>query len=752
MNNLCICIIINKEVILDQNKVTQLNDLINKTQKCILYDCISSSDPLIQQINFTTTYHDIWTSDEQNISKIFDFDDVKNMDYLWIHDINDNIIGTINLPILTDDCYLLRFATDIEYWKRCIFKLSKTWRLTNKYYGTLVCSNNDDNIKTTKLQSDYYIKYAYPNYDIDNLLNDVSLMDDIDDFYMAEHLYSLSNLDHAFNYYKIASIKTTNLEKKYISYIKMGDINKINNTNSMNFYMKAYNILQYRGEAILRISMLSRQNGDYETAYKYSKLGTNLVVPQNYEIGIDIDAYRYKLLDELSISAYYMGNYEESHDAYKKLVAMDINNIDKQRIINNMAFTVNKIKELNKNNNIAIYIGSYQLTQKNYNSISNILKQLSGYNIYITSEINQNYTINNAIFINNNILNKLYNQNFFISVIHINNCNLFVLENGYTIANNTTNILYLCDKTINVYLTNGIYLSLNTNIHKTISNKYDTIIIETPELYSHYETKYELHNYKLLDDFMNNTNNLISKKVIDKMDNKIDNIIDEYRLYDAIKFNYPIQMKNVNFDNEHHNQSIIETLNNIKNMLIQEYKIYCTNEMLHFYKKINDINNHTNLCKYIIESNNITINNTHRIEEQIKLHLLNADLYKKMGDIVNPASNNLQAFNEYSNILKYHILKEDEERTLYTIRDILIDTFKDIFLEYPQEKISRIRNTEGNILFSITTCKRFDLFEKTMNSFINCCNDINLINKWICVDDNSSIRRQDENGKIIPFF
>ena len=60
------------------------------------------------------------------------------------------------------------------------------------------------------------------------------------------------------------------------------------------------------------------------------------------------------------------------------------------------------------------------------------------------------------------------------------------------------------------------------------------------------------------------------------------------------------------------------------------------------------------------------------------------------------------------------------------------------------KEINKInKNIKGNLLkkimFSITTCKRFDLFEKTINSFLNCCNDIDTIDYWLCVDDNSSI-------------
>jgi GR25 family glycosyltransferase involved in LPS biosynthesis len=56
------------------------------------------------------------------------------------------------------------------------------------------------------------------------------------------------------------------------------------------------------------------------------------------------------------------------------------------------------------------------------------------------------------------------------------------------------------------------------------------------------------------------------------------------------------------------------------------------------------------------------------------------------------------------------------------------------------------------ITFSITTCKRYDLFERTMNSFINCCRDLDLIGRWLCVDDNSSPEDRDKMLKNYPFF
>ena len=45
---------------------------------------------------------------------------------------------------------------------------------------------------------------------------------------------------------------------------------------------------------------------------------------------------------------------------------------------------------------------------------------------------------------------------------------------------------------------------------------------------------------------------------------------------------------------------------------------------------------------------------------------------------------------------------------------------------------------KNKVLITFTTCKRLDLFKQTINSFMNHCNDIDMISHWFCVDDNST--------------
>ena len=62
------------------------------------------------------------------------------------------------------------------------------------------------------------------------------------------------------------------------------------------------------------------------------------------------------------------------------------------------------------------------------------------------------------------------------------------------------------------------------------------------------------------------------------------------------------------------------------------------------------------------------------------------------------------------------------------------------------------KQVKSNLTFTITTCKRFDLFKQTMDMFILNCKDVYIIDKWLCVDDNSSDEDRKKMQSLYPFF
>ncbi len=112
-----------------------------------------------------------------------------------------------------------------------------------------------------------------------------------------------------------------------------------------------------------------------------------------------------------------------------------------------------------------------------------------------------------------------------------------------------------------------------------------------------------------------------------------------------------------------------------------------------------------------------------------------------------------ESFN-IGNLLLSMNLPDDDRKKIEKYRDFNIEYLLDDNIIYPLNRINKIQKdqTEKNIIFTITTCKRYDLFHKTINSFINCCNDYLKINKWLCVDDNSSDEDRKRMITMYPFF
>ena len=61
-------------------------------------------------------------------------------------------------------------------------------------------------------------------------------------------------------------------------------------------------------------------------------------------------------------------------------------------------------------------------------------------------------------------------------------------------------------------------------------------------------------------------------------------------------------------------------------------------------------------------------------------------------------------------------------------------------------------NIKKDITFVITTCKRLDFFIDTINRFLYHCRDVHVINRWLCIDDNSSEEDRIAMKKEFPFF
>jgi hypothetical protein len=106
-------------------------------------------------------------------------------------------------------------------------------------------------------------------------------------------------------------------------------------------------------------------------------------------------------------------------------------------------------------------------------------------------------------------------------------------------------------------------------------------------------------------------------------------------------------------------------------------------------------------------------------------------------------------------VLDMRNISEELSKQIISNRRFTIDTVENDWNYYNSALVAKLCNRRKRpvklITFTMTTCKRFELFTQTMNTFLNCCTDIDLIDEWYCIDDSSSEEDRRRMCTMYPF-
>jgi glycosyl transferase family 25 len=116
------------------------------------------------------------------------------------------------------------------------------------------------------------------------------------------------------------------------------------------------------------------------------------------------------------------------------------------------------------------------------------------------------------------------------------------------------------------------------------------------------------------------------------------------------------------------------------------------------------------------------------------------------------------SYDIFQELLALRGLSHEEAFDIFFNQHFCIDHVEKRYTSYDKNKVreicDRVQITSPFplVTFSVTSCKRLDLFTQTINSFMACCTDWHMIDRWICVDDNSSTEDRIMMQKMYPFF
>jgi hypothetical protein len=102
--------------------------------------------------------------------------------------------------------------------------------------------------------------------------------------------------------------------------------------------------------------------------------------------------------------------------------------------------------------------------------------------------------------------------------------------------------------------------------------------------------------------------------------------------------------------------------------------------------------------------------------------------------------------------LNAKLLQKMYDERLVKNMEFCLPALREKAIKYVNYNFSKPKTRYYGVTLTMTTCKRFDLFEQTINSIINNFKDLYMIERFICIDDNSSNEDRKKMLDKYPFF
>jgi len=678
-------------------------------------------------------------------------------DYIWIIDADDLIVGNLVLPKeLKADCYMLTYGKGFTYQRAQIFRndSSLIWHYKGARHEYPTCKKN--NHTKIHIEGDYYIdsrRLGARSSDPQKYLSDAKVFEELlleepnNDryaFYCGQSYFDHGDFNNAIRLYR-QRIKIGGwFEEVFYSYYKIATA--LEHLNSPwkeieKAYLDAYNYCKDRMEPLYHIAKHYRLNNEFEKGYDYAKKASKIPYPKNCVLFIYKDVYDYKIWDELALGAFYTGKYMESYSIFKRLLDSGVVPADElKRIQMNLQLSKTKLDLKNKKT-CCFYVGDEVITKNT--PIYNVFIKISDlYNVFVIGTKIDLYNHDHNIIVLVPEIIKSIGQSIKVDyLILYNSLNYYYdnlsIENQYTFLIQNDQYFKLTSISgMDIFIYNQHYLNnlfkkvskvvcLDSNTKQKISEDYKIPIdhIDSLDIQDkndiHILFDENLYNYKFQNDLVETEiNGLIYTKPT-----YIKKLQENKEIYDF--------SKNIILNSC---KELIKKYSNIPETLFYLAKIYL---------ELGDTINCQKQLEKILSAKNISPtlrDNSHLIKAKI-LH--DNENYEESYSIAN-------------DVIQKNNLPESMRLSAEDTRDMNIDYLKDKLLKYNSEKVNRLKklnkDKQNKVMLSITTCKRFDLFEKTINSFLNCCEDTDLIDIWLCVDDNSSTEDRNKMKILYPFF
>ncbi len=279
-------------------------------------------------------------------------------DYAWAIDADDRVVGDLDLSELGADSYLLRYGDDFTYWRKQVFRTSLRWRYEGRVHEYPVCL---DTATERRLDGRYHVESrrlgdrsrAADKYARDCALLEAAVSDDPHDarstFYLAQSYRDAGNDTAALDWYtRRLALGGWPEEVCYAGLQRGRLLERLERpwAEALAAYLDAGRARPGRAEPLYEIARRYRTDGQYRLGYLFATRAAALPFPEDDNLFVDADIYRWRIDDERAVCAYYVGQIHESFDLWTRLLDNPaVPEPDRERILSNRDFAATLIKD-----------------------------------------------------------------------------------------------------------------------------------------------------------------------------------------------------------------------------------------------------------------------------------------------------------------------------------------------------------------------------------------------------------------------
>lgn len=279
----------------------------------------------------------------------------ENFDYIWVFDADDLVVGDFKFPkIMDSDMYSIKYGDGFTYMRTQVFNSKEKWKYVGVLHEYPSCISKTHPSKKD-IKGDYFInsrRLGARSQSKDKYLKDArvlekALIDEPDNvrymFYLGQSYFDCGDYENSIKWYTKRAESSGWFEEVYYSLYKIGECLQHQQSSwekVKDAFMKAWKYLPSRAEPLYKIGLHYRLNNNFNQGYKYLKIASTIEFPKNQILFIFKDVYDYKILDELSICAYYLNKFDESITLCKSIINEGkIPQSEISRIYKNLSFS-----------------------------------------------------------------------------------------------------------------------------------------------------------------------------------------------------------------------------------------------------------------------------------------------------------------------------------------------------------------------------------------------------------------------------